>query len=308
MIMWALLLFAGIIAVPLVIEALRKPMTDRMRKNAPGQFAELSQGKTHFRWFGPQDGPVVLCIHGLTTPSFVWNGLAPLLADHGMRVLTYDIYGRGYSDRVPGDQDTAFFIRQVNDLLEHEKIDDDLTVIGYSMGGAVATAYAARQPVGIRNLVLLAPAGMKTVASGTTRFLISVPIFGFWLMLLLYPSILRGGLRKEATLETSVPDINRMQNEELDYRGFLPSVFMSLRGILKGQMDAQHRAIKDADLPVLAVWGSEDAIIPLDAKNVLSGWNSNVEHVVLPDAGHGLTYTHTAEVFEAIRSFATATS
>ena len=61
-------------------ERLRRPMDDIARGNAPGQFAELSQGRTHYRWDGAVRGPVIVCIHGLTTASYVWDPLVPRLA------------------------------------------------------------------------------------------------------------------------------------------------------------------------------------------------------------------------------------
>jgi pimeloyl-ACP methyl ester carboxylesterase len=64
----------------------------------------------------------------------------------GHRVLTYDLYGRGYSDRPGGEQDARFFIRQLEDLLEHQGVTQPVTLLGYSMGGAIGAAFAAKHP------------------------------------------------------------------------------------------------------------------------------------------------------------------
>lgn len=96
MIEWFLAGLAGVILAPTVAEVLRPRMGPSARQSAPGEFAELSRGVTHYQWLGPEGGPLVVCVHGLTTPSFVWEGIAPRLAEAGYRVLTYDLYGRGY--------------------------------------------------------------------------------------------------------------------------------------------------------------------------------------------------------------------
>lgn len=88
-----------IIGWPVFAELRRIRMTPEVRSEAEGSFATLSQGDTHYTWIGPLRGPVAVCIHGMTTPSFVWHGLAKGLAAWGYRVLIYDLYGRGYSDR-----------------------------------------------------------------------------------------------------------------------------------------------------------------------------------------------------------------
>ena len=151
--MWAVLILLGLLAVPLTIEWTRKGVGEAARKHASGQFALLSQGTTHYEWLGPERGPVAVCIHGLTTPSFVWRGLSKGLALMGFRVLVYDLYGRGLSDRVRGAQDADFFVRQLTDLLSHEKVQGHLTVMGYSMGGAIAAHFTAQYPGLVKQLV-----------------------------------------------------------------------------------------------------------------------------------------------------------
>lgn len=294
--MWFLLILAAIIAAPLVIEFNRRKMNDAARATAPGQFVELSSGVTHFNWHGPARGTVAVCIHGLTTPSFVWRGIARGLALMGFRVLTYDLFGRGYSDRPQGDQDAAFFLSQLKELLEHEEVDGQITLIGYSMGGAIATCYAAAHPDKIRQLVLLAPAGMGVFMGRMGNFIAKTPIIGDWLMLALYPSTLRKGIRAEQGLPTSVPDIETLQAAELDFKHFVPSVLASIRGFLPQTLRDEHEALHAHGVPVLAIWGKDDSVIPLAAVGTLAEWNGDAHQEVIEGAGHGLTYTHTDQI------------
>ena len=74
----------------------------RARADAPGRFALLSRGATHYQFLGLRGGPLAICVHGLSTPSFVFEALAAFLIGRGYRVLIYDHYGRGYSDRSKG--------------------------------------------------------------------------------------------------------------------------------------------------------------------------------------------------------------
>lgn len=300
---WVYLILAAIIATPLIIEATRKRMNDKARASAPGQFAHLSQGITHYQWYGPGDGPVAVCVHGLTTPGFVWQGIAKGLARMGFRVLVYDLYGRGFSDRPRGMQDRAFFIRQLNDLLEDQGIDGDITLIGYSMGGAVATVFAAQEPRRVHEVVLLAPAGMEVLTKGILGFMARTPVIGTWLMLGLYPVLLRKGLRAEKGNPTSVAGITDLQDAELNWCGFVPAVRASLAGLLSEDMEEEHRLLHREDVPVLAIFGSEDAVIPLSSRDVLQHWNSDAHTAVIAGAGHGLPYSHTVDVLEEINGF-----
>ena len=155
------LLGLGLIAaLPFLFERRKPDMNDEIRQRAPDQFAKLSDGYTHFQWHGPAEGPVLVCVHGLTTPSFVWDQLMPGLTEAGFRVLTYDLYGRGLSDRPKGIQTRSFFMRQLRDLLHQQGVLDGFTLMGYSMGGSIATVFASEEPQRVSQLVLLAPAGM----------------------------------------------------------------------------------------------------------------------------------------------------
>jgi len=293
---WVLLILAALIAIPLVIEFRRPVMDDIVRGAAPGQFAVLSKGVTHFDWYGPADGKVAICIHGLTTPSFVWLGVVRALILMGFRVLTYDLYGRGYSDRPKGPQDAAFFQSQLQELLDHEDVEGDLTLIGYSMGGAIAACYAAAHPDNIRQLVLLAPAGMGVVAGKMGNFIAKTPYIGDWMMLAFYPAKLRKGFKAERDIPTSVPDIGQLQARELEYKRFIPSVLASIRGFLSRSLREEHKLLHARGIPVLAIWGKEDRVIPLAAVGTLAEWSRNAQQEVIEGAGHGLTYTHTDEI------------
>jgi predicted alpha/beta-fold hydrolase len=46
-----------------------------------------------YEW-GPEDGPKVLLVHGITTPSLSLGGLAHALVDRGYRVMLFDLYGK----------------------------------------------------------------------------------------------------------------------------------------------------------------------------------------------------------------------
>lgn len=300
--MWVTLVLLGLLAIPVTIELTRSGMTDAVRAKAPGQFALLSQGTTHFEWLGPERGPVAVCIHGLTTPSFVWHGMAKGLALMGFRVLIYDLYGRGYSDRTRGKQDADFFDQQLTDLLAHENVGNHLTVLGYSMGGAIAAHFAARHPERVKQLILLAPAGMFELAGRKIAAARDLPVIGDWLFLAAYPWEVRRGIASEAHLPTSVEGIYELQEEETGRRGYFPAVLSSLRGLLRTPCEDQHRAIAAAGVPVLAVWGDQDDVIPLTSKNTLATWNPATQQAVIHGAGHALPHTHTEEVLDAIRS------
>ncbi|EBA08371.1 alpha/beta fold hydrolase [Sagittula stellata] len=294
----AALALAGL---PTVRELRRTPRNAHFRQQAPGRFAELSQGRTHYDWLGPERGATVVCVHGLTTPSYVWLGLARHLVAMGFRVLVYDLYGRGYSDAPRGPQTPGFFTRQLSDLLEHEALTGDFTLAGYSMGGAIAAHWGAANPDRLRRVILLAPAGMGHRSGATARFCTEWPLAGDWLFHMAYPTQFARIARSADDAESSIDDIAGLQVAELRRRGFVRSVLSSLRGTLRGTAEEAHRALHAAQVPVTVIWGRDDTVIPLRAMGQLAQWNRQARQVVIDGAGHGLPWTHTDKVAEAIR-------
>ncbi|MBV1926046.1 MAG: alpha/beta hydrolase [Rhodobacteraceae bacterium] len=292
-----------IIAVPFVIEMRRRPMDNDARKDAEGSFVQLSQGVTHYQWIGPTRGPVAVCVHGMTTPSYIWRNLAEGLALMGFRVLIYDLYGRGYSDRPSGTQDQSFFIQQLDDLLADQDIEGDITLLGYSLGGAIATTYAAHHPDKVRQLVLLAPAGILKNTTLMANFIVKTPLIGDWLMLALFARSQRkiAETERRGTGTGTAKGATELMLRELQYKGFITAVLSSMRGLLAQTLQDEHKTVYDAGIPVLAIWARDDKIIPLSAMGKLVEWSRSTKQEVIEDAGHAMPYTHPEQVLDALR-------
>ncbi|RPE08370.1 alpha/beta hydrolase [Chitinophaga lutea] len=135
------------------------------RKNAPGSFLQLAEGMVHYRLMGPDTGQLIIFVHGGgTTGMEVWKYTAPYFLERGYRILLYDLYGRGYSDRPRVTYNPALFRRQLEQLIDTLHINTPFDVVAMSMGGSIALDYANLHPGKVKRMALLAPA-----ASGDLR-------------------------------------------------------------------------------------------------------------------------------------------
>ncbi|KAI4929298.1 uncharacterized protein J4E92_004962 [Alternaria infectoria] len=114
--------------------------------------------------FGPRDGEKVLLIHGISTPSIALTDLAHKLVGRGRRVMLFDLFGRGYSDGPNPDTtnyDSSLFTSQILLALQSSPIHwSHFTIVGYSLGGAIAADFTSYFPSLVRGLVLVAPSGL----------------------------------------------------------------------------------------------------------------------------------------------------
>ena len=75
-----------------------------------------------------------------------------------------------------------------------------------------------------------------------------------------------------------------------------------MRGILPRPLEQEHSAISREGISVIAIWGRDDAVIPISAMGKLTQWNRMARQEVIEGAGHGLTYTHASAIVRAIEA------
>ncbi len=301
---WLSLLFlwllANLLVAPWVFERARAEMNSALRHDAPGGFVKLSRGLTHYQWHGRGKGPLIVMIHGVASPSWVFQALIPGLTKMGFRILTYDLYGRGYSDRPNGPQHEAFFLTQLEELLAALKIDEELSLLGYSMGGAIATAFAARHPERVDRLMLLAPAGIMYRPGPLLQRCAKWGLIGRWAWDCLGGWALRRAALAQAA-QSHIPDLVERVRAETRTRRYLRAILSSERHILSITQEREHRAIAQTPIAVISVWAEQDAPIPLAAIGKLTEWNRTCYKYEIKSAGHGFVHTHPDEVIDALR-------
>lgn len=122
-----------------------EPMTD---------FATARDGaRIAYRRSGRANGRRIALIHSLALDRGVWDGVVARL-EATADLLTYDCRGHGASDRRPGPYTVELFADDLADLLDHVGWSEAV-VVGCSMGGCVAQAFAAAYPGRTQGLGLI---------------------------------------------------------------------------------------------------------------------------------------------------------
>ncbi|WP_137885745.1 alpha/beta fold hydrolase [Pseudomonas sp. 2FE] len=99
-----------------------------------------------------QGQPVVL-IHGVGLNKEMWGGQIVGLAPH-FRVIAYDMLGHGTSPRPAQGTELVGYAEQLLELLDHLGLAQAV-VVGFSMGGLVARAFALHYPTRLNGLAIL---------------------------------------------------------------------------------------------------------------------------------------------------------
>jgi pimeloyl-ACP methyl ester carboxylesterase len=122
------------------------------------QQVELAVGDLVFdaRADGPEDGELVLLLHGFPQTSFSWRHQLPALAAAGFQAVAPD--QRGYSPRArPADVTSYRADRYVDDVLGLADIldADRFHLVGHDFGGFVAWDVASHHPERISTLTVV---------------------------------------------------------------------------------------------------------------------------------------------------------
>lgn len=126
----------------------------RAREPASGvEYARTSDGiRLAYRRYGQPGKPRIVLIHSLALDASVWDGVVERL--DGADIVCVDCRGHGKSDKPAGPYRVERFGDDIADLME-EFGWNDAVVVGCSMGGCVAQAFAARHPKLVRAMLLI---------------------------------------------------------------------------------------------------------------------------------------------------------
>ena len=265
----------------------------------PSRFLPVEGLRLHLRDTGPPGAPPVILLHGFASSLHTWDAWAGLLeADH--RVIRLDLPGFGLTGADPtGDYSDAravAVLAATMDALGVGRAD----VIGSSMGGRIAWAFAAARPERVERLVLMAPDGFAGpgreygVRGRVPLLLCALPytLPDFLLRRSLEPAYGRREALDEATLART-------------------RAMLLAPGVRRAILDRAEGAVLEPPEPILArirapvllLWGEADRLIPAahaaDYRRALPG----ARLVVLPGLGHVPMEEDPAGALEPVRAF-----
>ena len=232
-------------------------------------------------WTPPHaTGPHTVLLHGLAADVQSWGVLAAALMRAGRPVSAIDLPGHGGTELAALDVDSAVAaVVGFLDRLGGEPVD----LVGHSFGGAVAARAARLRPGRVRQLTLLAPAGLdRAIDTEFVRGIVSVSSEGA-LAHLLRRLVVRPAVLTPAQLTALATELGRgrlidLANALVDEGGQRIDITGDLRAL---------------EMPTRIVWGLQDRIIPWT--QVKEAGSRCAIHLI-PDAGHVPHWDQPAEV------------
>jgi len=271
------------------------------------KFLELHGDRVAYRDCGA--GEVLLLIHGMAGSSVTWRAVMPQLSKK-FRVVAPDLLGHGESAKPRGDYSLGAFAVWLRDFLDELGISQ-ATVVGHSLGGGVAMQLVYQHPDYCRRLVLISSGGLGPDVGMVLR-LLAAPGAELMLPVIAPQPVLSVGNKLRSWLTSAGIQSPRGAElwsaySSLSDRQTRQSFLRTLRSVVdhRGQaVSALNRLELRAELPLMAIWGEQDSIIPVDHAYAAHAARADSRLEVLPHVGHFPQVEAPTEVVELIEDFA----
>jgi pimeloyl-ACP methyl ester carboxylesterase len=239
------------------------------------------------------DGPPVMLIHGYGDTADGWRRVVPGLLDAGHRVIAIDVppFGRSGDPRAPMLIDFyKEFFPQLFEQLGLERA----TVVGHSLGGAIALHLTLQEPQLVERLGLVAPAGL---GKGPPWWWYAITGYEYaWKTALSVPTpftplLIRQGMTR--FLDWRLFHDPRQMRETIDHLVSLHGSRKSLDRLLAagrcciesytGTLLEDSAAI---EVPLFMVWGEHDGLVPSKHAAEFARVHPTAHVHVFGDCGH----------------------
>ncbi|WPP46784.1 alpha/beta fold hydrolase [Pseudomonas sp. AN-1] len=258
-------------------------------------FVQVGDLRLHYNDAG--SGEVVIMLHGSGAGATGWANFhrnVDAFVEAGYRVILLDCPGFGKSDPIlsaePRFVVNARYTKGLMDALDIDRAH----LIGNSMGGGSALAFAVEFPERLNKLILMGAGGV-----GKTSLFTPLPMEGIKLLFQVYREPTLDNLKK--MLNVFVYDPSTLTEELIQLR--LNSILanpLHLENFLKSvELSQFNFGDFSADLPgikakTLITWGRDDRFVPIDwSLKLLNGIPDSRLHV-FSQCGHWAQWEHAA--------------
>lgn len=247
----------------------------------------------HIEVAGEETRPVLVLLHGFTGSTATWKTTIENLRDY--RIVAIDLIGHGQTESPAGESRYAME-RQLDDLdfIFKELKLVKFSLLGYSMGGRTALAYACEFPDRVDWLVLeSASPGLKAEAARQERRERDAQL-AF--------NILEGGIEQFVEKWEKIPLFDSQKSLQESVRKQVKQERLaqsavglanSLKGMGTGSQRSYWNCLPKLEMPVLLITGEMDpkfCAIAREMQELLP----NAEHRII-SAGHAIHVEKPAE-------------
>lgn len=260
--------------------------------------------------WGKHSEPACLLIHGLDNSAYIWDNIATELSEN-FRVYTIDIRGHGDSDWASRNSYTLdTFINDIEQVRAYLSLSDFI-LIGHSLGGRIATYYAADYLEYVKKLIIIDMAPeignniiekLKSDSRSQPRKFQSIQSC-YAYMQAIYPlsqqSLLYDFCRHSFSLQNGY--YTNKTDPEFKNKMFQPS---DVGGCINPLQDEKiWDILPKINIPTLIIRGGFSAVLSSQIANKMATALPNANISIIARAGHAVMLDNPQQTINAIINF-----
>ncbi|OCA92910.1 alpha/beta fold hydrolase [Pseudobacillus wudalianchiensis] len=241
-------------------------------------------------------GEPLILIHGVGLDHTMWEKQVEGLSKH-FRVIVYDMVGHGGSEHPPAPYTLSQFVEQLAELMNYLKIGKS-HVIGFSMGGMVAQAFALKYQEKMKTLTIMSAVANRTAEQRKAILLRVEEVRKTGAASTIEPAIQRWFNKEFIKKEKAIVDRIRKRLETND-----PSSYLAAYTLFATADEALWPSLKQISQPTFILTGEHDiGSNPAMAKQ-MHHEIAHSEVLIVPGMKHMLPIEGADTVNKAIRFF-----
>ena len=245
--------------------------------------------ETVYKISGVSTGPKMVLIHALFLNSDCWKEHLSTF-ESKFHVLRYDLRGHGRTTKPKKRFTIRNYVDDLNALLTHLNWTKDLYLVGHSLGGIIALAYAVLYPSQIK----------KMVVADSFCFISQEAITDVL-------GRINSSKLENFALGISVRGLIPYNQDTAEFVAKLVTDHMTKKDLLRATAASAGfnicEDLKSLNIPTLVLVGKKDITTPVWASEMIHEWLPQSELVILPDAGHLTMFDHPKEFNDLVLSF-----
>lgn len=229
----------------------------------------------------PTSAQTVVLLHGFSANKENWLRFSQNIPS-SYQIFAFDLLGHGeHAIKLDSDYSIETQVAYLHTFI-HEVIKQPIHIVGNSMGGAIASLYAATYPEEVKTLMLISPAGVHNIPSDMDKIikekgsnpLIASSVSQFFEVI-------------DFVMEDKpfIPDAILTVQAEKSVRRYAlnQKIFSDIRKDLEKNLDQKFSQI---NAQTLILWGKEDRVINVENSQRYAELIPNAKPSILEGIGH----------------------
>lgn len=275
---------------------------DEAREASSEQYLLTDIGITRYQVFGKANDEVVILVAASNGYLEQWNPNVEPLVNAGYKVVTYDLLGRGLSDRPNVNLDLSVFRNQLSAIIGETAGAKKVHLIGSSFGSIIASDYALNNRSRVQKMIFIGPAGWPSDINSAS-LLLNIPVLGEFIFHYFGETLLMPRVEGYFYNKKKGGWAINMWQKFAHYPGFMRTYLSTLRHSPVLDYTEGWKKLGSLNKPIQFIWGKEDVSFPFSNSSKAAALIPQAKIVGIEKAAHWVNIDQPELVNKAITLF-----